>query len=85
LRDLGKQMAAYRERLFTCLKYEGVDATNNKAERKLRHLVLKKTCFGAKTEKGDKMLQINLSVLLSLWWQDRKNFFLNFSRLSLGL
>lgn len=79
---LGKQMRTYKKQLFTCLKHKGVDATNNKAERKLRHLVLKrKTSFGTKTRKGDKILEINLSVLLSLWWQDRKNFFLNFNQL----
>lgn len=82
LADLGKQMRTYKKQLFTCLKHNGVDATNNKAERKLRHLVLKrKMSFGTKTKKGDKILEINLSVLLSLWWQDKKNFFLNFNRL----
>lgn len=82
LTDLGKQMQTYKKQLFTCLKYQNVDATNNKAERKLRHLVLKrKISFGTKTEKGDKILETNLSVLLSLWWQDKKNFFLNFNRL----
>lgn len=82
LSNLGKQMQTYKKQLFTCLKYQGVDATNNKAERKLRHLVLKrKISFGTKTKKGDKTLETNLSVLLSLWWQDKKNFFLNFNRL----
>ena len=85
LTDLGKQLRTYQKQVFTCLKYEGVAATNNKAERKLRHLVLKrKNSFGTKTEKGDKILEINLSVLLSLWWQDRKNFLLNFGRLISG-
>ncbi|MFH1233199.1 MAG: transposase [Patescibacteria group bacterium] len=71
-----------KKQLFTCLKYKGVDATNNKAERKLRHLVLKrKTSFGTKTKKGDEILEINLSILLSLWWQNKKNFFLNFNQL----
>jgi hypothetical protein len=82
LSNLGKQMQTYKKQLFTCLKYQGVDATNNKAERKLRHLVLKrKISFGTKTKKGDKILETNLSVLLSLWWQDKKNFFLNFNQL----
>jgi len=80
--NLGKQMQTYKKQLFTCLKHRAVDATNNKAERKLRHLVLKrKTSFGTKTKKGDKILEINLSVLLSLWWQDRKKFFFNFNQL----
>jgi transposase len=82
LSNLGKQMQAYKKQLFTCLKYQGIDETNNKAERKLRHLVLKrKISFGTKTKKGDKILETNLSVLLSLWWQDRKNFFSIFNQL----
>lgn len=83
--DLGKQLQTYKKQLFTCLKHQGVDATNNKAERKLRHLVLKrKTSFGTKTEKGDKILETNLSVLLSLWWQDKKNFLFNFNQLMIS-
>ena len=75
-------MQTYKNQLFTCLEYENADATNNKAEIKLRHLVLKrKMSFGTKTKKGDRTLEINLSVLLSLWWQNRKDFFFNFNRL----
>lgn len=82
LTDLGKQLQTYKKQLFTCLKYQGIDATNNKAERKLRHLVLKrKTSFGTKSKKGDKILEINLSVLLSLWWQDKKSFLFKFNQL----
>jgi transposase len=82
LTDLGKQMQTYKNQLFTCLRYENVDATNNKAEQKIRHLVLKRRMsFGTKTKKGDRTLEINLSVLLSLWWQNRKDFWFNFYRL----
>ena len=61
---------------LTCITHEGVAATNNKAERKLRHLVIKrKTSFGTKTKRGDQILETNLSVMLSLWWTDRDSFF----------
>jgi hypothetical protein len=40
------------EKYFTCLENEGIPCDNNKAERILRPLVLKrKNCFGSKTQK----------------------------------
>jgi len=80
--DLAKLMHKYLDELFTCLKYKNVPAENNKAEQKLRHLVLKrKNSFGAKTDKGNDTFSINASVMLSLWWNDRSNFWLRFNEL----
>ena len=85
LTDLAKLMKEYKKQLFTCLTYQGVDMTNNKAERKLRHIVLKrKNCFGTKTEKGNQIMEVNMSVLLSLWWNDRDRFFMKFKELMEG-
>lgn len=82
LTDLAKLMHKYLDELFTCLKYNNVPAENNKAEQKLRHLVLKrKNSFGAKTDKGNETFSINASVMLSLWWNDRTNFWLRFNEL----
>jgi len=82
LTDLAKLMTKYLDELFTCLKHDNVPAENNKAERKLRHLVLKrKNSFGAKTDKGNKTFSINASVMLSLWWNDRANFWPKFNEL----
>jgi transposase len=82
LNNLGQQMKTSKRQFFTCITHEGVAPTNNKAERKLRHLVLKrKNSFGTKTEKGNKTFAINLSVLMSLWWQNRQQFWPNFSQL----
>jgi hypothetical protein len=40
------------EKYFTCLEYKGIPCDNNKAERVLRPIVLKrKNCFGSKTQK----------------------------------
>ena len=75
LRDLGNLMLHYQEEMFVCLELPGIPPTNNKAEQKLRHLVLKrKNSFGTKTDKGSETFQINVSVLLSLWWNDRSHF-----------
>ena len=43
-----------REKYLTCLKFPGqIPMDNNKAERGLRHLVIKrKISYGSKTEKG---------------------------------
>lgn len=82
LTDLAKLMHKYLDELFTCLKYNNVPAENNKAEQKLRHLVLKrKNSFGTKTDKGNETFSINASVLLSLWWNDRSNFWPKFNEL----
>jgi len=82
LTDLAKLMNTYKKQLFTCITHEAVDMTNNKAERKLRHIVLKrKNCFGAKTKKGNQIMEVNMSVLLSLWWNDRGRFFPKFREL----
>lgn len=80
--DLAKLMTKYLDELFTCLKYDNVPAENNKAEQKLRHLVLKrKNSFGTKTNKGNETFSINASVILSLWWNDRTNFWTKFNEL----
>jgi transposase-like protein len=85
LTNLAKLMRDYKKQLFTCITNEGVDMTNNKAERKLRHIVLKrKNCFGTKSEKGNRVMEINMSVLLSLWWNNRDRFFPNFLELMGG-
>lgn len=82
LTDLAKQLRTYRNQLFTCVTHESVAATNNKAERKLRHIVLKrKNCFGTKTKRGNMIMEINMSVLLSLWWNNREQFFPKFKEL----
>ena len=61
---------------FTCLLHEGIPCDNNKAERALRHLVLKRRMsFGSKTEQGANTTAVLASVILSLFWRKPKNFF----------
>lgn len=70
------QLSKYSQSLLTCIIKPNVPLDNNKAERKLRHLVLKrKNCFGTKTDKGSHVFEINASVLLSYWWSNRDNWF----------
>jgi transposase len=77
-----KAMACVKTRLrkvtakyFTCLLYEGIPDTNNKAERALRHMVIKRrTCFGSKTQKGAETISVLASVMLSLYWTKPETF-----------
>lgn len=79
---LAGRLTTYRQALFPCLTTPAIPADNNKAERKLRHLVLKrKTSFGTKTAKGSRTFTINASVLLSQWWTNRDQWFQTVHRL----
>jgi len=60
----------YEHALFTCLVIPGVPADNNKAERVIRKLVLKrKKSFNCKTNVGAKATE----VLMSVFWSTRYN------------
>jgi len=84
------QLATYKDSLrsnkeayFVCLKYPGIiPPDNNKAERAIRHLVIKrKACFGSKTQKGADVLSVLYSVLLSLYWRKPDNYFSEYRKL----
>lgn len=77
--SLRKNKAEY----FTFLKYFNIPIDNNKAERALRHLVIKrKTSFGSKTQRGAETTSILASVILSLKWNDPKNWFQKYLKLA---
>ena len=68
-----------KEKYFTFLKHTGIPIDNNKAERALRHLVIKrKISFGSKTQRGAETTSILASVILSLKWNDPQNWFKNY-------
>lgn len=82
LRTLKESLLKQKGSYFICLTVPGIPADNNKAERALRHLVLKrKNSYGSKTQKGADMMNILYSVLLSLWRRRPKNFFSEYSEL----
>jgi transposase len=73
------------KKYVTCLLHLGIPADNNKAERSLRSLVVKrKLSFGSKTQKGADTMSVLLSVLMSLWWSKPKNFFAAYGKLLTG-
>ena len=70
------------DKYLTCLKIPNLPMDNNKAERALRHIVLKrKNPFGSQNLKSAETLEILLSVLLSLKWSDPDNFFVRYGEL----
>jgi hypothetical protein len=78
LTDLKAGILEYQDCLFLCLTMEGIPADNNKAERSLRKLVIKrKKSFGVKTLKGARTLEVLLSVCQSLYNRDKDNFLQN--------
>jgi transposase len=83
LTNIANLMLKYKKELFTCVTHEGIPLTNNKAEQGLRHLVLKrKNSFGTQSEDGNTTLEINLSVLLSLWRENKSTFWSKFRALT---
>lgn len=82
LRRLKEELRQNTERYLTCLRYPGVPTDNNRAERALRPLVLKRrTSFGCRTKKGAETLSILSSILFSSWWHDKQSFFKNYLEL----
>jgi hypothetical protein len=76
LKAIKKGLQKNAEKYFTCLTQPGIPADNNKAERGLRHIVLKrKISYGSKSQSGADTIGILCSTLLSAWWSKPKNFF----------
>ena len=60
-----------KQKYFTFLNHTDIPIDNNKAERALRHLVIKrKISFGSKTQRGAETTGILASIILSLKWND---------------
>jgi transposase len=73
----------YQDCLFLCLTIDGIPADNNRAERDIKQLVIKRRkSLGSKTTKGARTLEVLLSVCVSLYNRDKDNFFRNFHTLT---
>lgn len=74
----------YQDCLFLCLTIDGIPADNNKAERALRKLVIKrKKSFGVKTMKGARTMEVLLSICYSLYHRDKDDFLPALHRLAM--
>lgn len=82
LKKIKTSLLKNKEKYFTFLKYPSIPIDNNKAERALRHLVLKrKISFGSKTQRGAETTSILASVILSLKWNDPQGWFKTYLQL----
>ena len=76
LAKLKESLRKNKEKYFTFLNHPGIPIDNNKAERALRHLVIKrKISFGSKTQRGAETTSILASVILSLKWNNPGSWF----------
>ena len=83
LTKIKESLRKNKEKYFTFLNHPGIPIDNNKAERALRHLVIKRRIsFGSKTQRGAETTSILASVILSLKWNDPNTWFQRYLKLS---
>lgn len=86
LRKIRESLGARQDRYFTCLTIQGISLDNNKAERALRRIVLKrKKSFESKSQKGANVLSILYSVVFSIYWSHSSENFFHHYQTALGL
>jgi transposase len=67
-----RELLAREAALWTFVRVEGIEPTNNSAERHLRHAVLwRKVSFGTQSERGSRFVASMLTVLISCQQQQR--------------
>ncbi len=82
LTNLKLGLVEYIDCLTVCLTNKDIPADNNRAERDIRKLVMKRAkSLGCKTTKGARTLEVLLSIYWSTYNRDRNNFFININTL----
>jgi transposase len=70
-----KELVEHKENLWTFLEIEGVEPTNNAAERSLRHAVIwRKLSFGTQSRAGSQFVERLLTVIETSRRQSRNTF-----------
>ena len=70
--EVCRELYWYRERLWTFVDHDGVEPTNNAAERSLRHAVIwRKLSFGTQSAAGSRFVETLLTVIETCRQQDR--------------
>jgi len=68
----GRLLDEYNK-LFLFTRYEGVECTNNAAERTLRHIVLwRKTSYGTQSNEGSRFMERAVSLWMTLKKQEKE-------------
>jgi len=82
LKNIKLQFVDYENEWFNCMDYEGVPCDNNKAERMLRHFVIKrKISFGTKTKRTSENFSVLASVFMTFWKKYKNDFFYQIAKL----
>jgi transposase len=72
VRGTCRELYEHRKWLWTFLRHEGVEPTNNAGERSLRHAVIwRKLSFGTQSAGGSRFLETMLTVIQSCRQQHR--------------
>jgi len=75
VRGFCKELHEHRERLWAFVEVEGVEPTNNAAERSLRHAVIwRKLSFGTRSAAGSRFVERLLTVIETCRRQNRDAF-----------
>ena len=75
VRGFCKELLEHRERLWLFVEVEGVEPTNNAAERSLRHAVIwRKLSFGTQSPGGSRFVERLLTVVETCRRQNRDPF-----------
>ena len=75
VRGFCRELHEHRERLWTFVDVEGVEPTNNAAERSLRHAVIwRKLSFGTRSAAGSRFVERLLTVIETCRRQNRDAF-----------
>ncbi|QVL32470.1 IS66 family transposase [Telmatocola sphagniphila] len=75
LRGFCSELWKYRARLWTFVDVEGVEPTNNAAERALRPAVIwRKLCFGTQSAQGSRFVERMLTAIETCRQQKRNSF-----------
>jgi len=66
----------HREKYLLCIRMAGVPMTNNKAERSIRPLVIKRLLsFGSRSQQGAEAMETIFSVCFTLLWRKPEDYF----------
>jgi transposase len=75
VRGTCRELYEHRRRLWTFLRHDGVEPTNNAAERALRHPVIwRKLSFGTQSNQGSRYIETVLTVIETCRQQSRNIF-----------
>jgi transposase len=75
MQGMCRELYGHRQWLWTFLRHEGIEPTNNAGERSLRHAVIwRKLSFGTQSAGGSRFVETMLTVIETCRQQGRNVF-----------